>query len=34
MWAGFGVSFREYVVLDPAGEDFFDATKVPRLAIQ
>jgi len=29
MWAGFGVSFREYVVLDPAGEDFFDATKVP-----
>merc|ERR1711959_410933 len=29
MWSGFGVSFREYVVLDTAGEETWGLTRVP-----
>ena len=28
-WAGFGVSFREYVVLDPTGKEGWGVFKVP-----
>ena len=35
MWAGFGVSFREYVVLDTkTGDGVWDLTRVPRVEIQ
>ena len=35
MWAGFGVSFREYVVLDTkTGDGVWDLTRVPRVVIQ
>ena len=34
MFSGFGVSFREYVLLDTKADDGWDLTRVPREAIQ